>query len=320
MVQLGSPWRLNTIYRTNMQSSMMAGRWQRFYENRRNRPYLQYIAVMDAATRHSHAELHGKIFHIDDPIWNTIYPPNGFNCRCRVRALTAAQAKQRGFNPKSKYQPTDDFPDKGFNHNSGIGQVANDIKAWKSWHKLDRLKNKRFVTEQIRTHVDKLVQLNYYANFVDKVFHRGRSIGELLVVGYLGQNEFNFIKSVSPNIDNGALVLRDGLLVGPKAKRHSRTQARRKKTTANALSQTDWKLLPFYLVRQKAVYWDKMGDSMIVIFKSLKDPRWIKLVYRYGEFKKEGIIGVTVRTAFYIDQIDIYTADKNRFVLIEGGL
>ncbi len=36
--------------------------------------------------------LHSKIFHYDDPIWDTIYPPNGFNCRCHVRALTNGQA------------------------------------------------------------------------------------------------------------------------------------------------------------------------------------------------------------------------------------
>ncbi|EKO1256999.1 phage head morphogenesis protein, partial [Salmonella enterica] len=27
----------------------------------------------------------------DDPIWQTLFPPNGYNCRCYVRALTQAQ-------------------------------------------------------------------------------------------------------------------------------------------------------------------------------------------------------------------------------------
>lgn len=148
VVQLGSPWRLNTIYRTNMQSAMMAGRWKRFYENKRNRPYLQYIAVMDAATRHSHAELHGKIFHIDDPIWNTIYPPNGFNCRCRVRALTEKQAAQRGYKPKQKTKVSDDFPDRGFSHHVGKNQQALRDKLISSWNKINTGATKKLANTQ----------------------------------------------------------------------------------------------------------------------------------------------------------------------------
>lgn len=40
--------------------------------------------------------MHGRVFHHDDPIWNTHYPPCALNCRCRVRALTERQVRQRG--------------------------------------------------------------------------------------------------------------------------------------------------------------------------------------------------------------------------------
>ena len=55
-----------------------------------------YDAVLDASTRPSHAAFDGQCFRADDPIWDTHYPPNGFNCRCRVRALTARQVEARG--------------------------------------------------------------------------------------------------------------------------------------------------------------------------------------------------------------------------------
>lgn len=95
LVQLGSVRRLKTIYQTNVQSAYMAGRYRRQMEADAF-PYLQYLAVMDSRTRQSHALLHGKVWRKDDPVWNSIYPPNGYNCRCRTRALTARQLDRAG--------------------------------------------------------------------------------------------------------------------------------------------------------------------------------------------------------------------------------
>lgn len=95
LVQLGSVRRLKTIYQTNVQSAYMAGRYKRQMEADAF-PYLQYVAVMDSKTRPSHSLLHGKIWRKDDPVWDTIYPPRGYNCRCRTRALTAGQVEREG--------------------------------------------------------------------------------------------------------------------------------------------------------------------------------------------------------------------------------
>ncbi|HDH0770511.1 TPA: minor capsid protein, partial [Klebsiella pneumoniae] len=86
--QLGNPARLSTIYRTNTQAAYMSARHESMLANAENRPYWRYVAVMDAKTRPSHARLHNRVFHYLDPIWQYIFPPNGFNCRCRAEALT----------------------------------------------------------------------------------------------------------------------------------------------------------------------------------------------------------------------------------------
>ena len=95
-VTLGTPWRLRNIYRTNLQSAYMAGRWKRQREGVGRRPYWQYVAVLDDATRPSHRALHNRVFRWDDPFWDSHYPPNGWGCRCRVRALTERQVEARG--------------------------------------------------------------------------------------------------------------------------------------------------------------------------------------------------------------------------------
>ena len=118
-VQLGSPHRLKTIYRTNVQSSYNAGRWKGQFRNRKRRPWLQLIEVLDASTRPRHRVQSGSIAKVTSQFWkapNSWYPPNGFNCRGRVRALTEAQAKARGA-PKIKARIP---PDPGFGGNPGI--------------------------------------------------------------------------------------------------------------------------------------------------------------------------------------------------------
>lgn len=96
VVQLGSPWRIRTIIRTNVATAYNAGRYRRQSEIAAARPYWQYLAIRDASSRPSHAAMHGKVFRADDPIWDTIYPANGFGCRCRVRALSERQVRRRG--------------------------------------------------------------------------------------------------------------------------------------------------------------------------------------------------------------------------------
>ncbi|MDR1890137.1 MAG: minor capsid protein [Zoogloeaceae bacterium] len=95
-VQLGSNRRLRTIFQTNVQTSYMAGRYKQYLDNAENRPYWRYVAVMDSRTRAGHAALNGKVWRADDPIWQTLWPPNGWGCRCRVQALSAAEFEKSG--------------------------------------------------------------------------------------------------------------------------------------------------------------------------------------------------------------------------------
>ena len=78
--QLGSPHRLKTIYRTNMQSALQAGRYDQQMESAPSDGWLRYVAILDQSTRSSHSAMDGFQRPASDPIWNRIYPPNGFNC------------------------------------------------------------------------------------------------------------------------------------------------------------------------------------------------------------------------------------------------
>jgi SPP1 gp7 family putative phage head morphogenesis protein len=77
---------LKTEYNQAHQTARMAAKWKRFEEGKDLYPNLVYVAVMDERTRESHAKLNGTVRPIDDPFWDIYYPPNGWGCRCSVRA------------------------------------------------------------------------------------------------------------------------------------------------------------------------------------------------------------------------------------------
>lgn len=78
---------LKAEYQTAIGSSRMAGEWQRIQEDKDVLPYLQYETVGDGRVRPEHAVLDKIIRKVDDKFWDTLYPPNGWNCRCTVKSL-----------------------------------------------------------------------------------------------------------------------------------------------------------------------------------------------------------------------------------------
>ncbi len=92
-----APWRLRTIYHTNLQSAYMAGRYAQMKGATETHPYWQYVAVMDRRTRPAHRALHGRTFRHDDAVWSAgFYPPLGYRCRCRVRPVSDTTLKSEG--------------------------------------------------------------------------------------------------------------------------------------------------------------------------------------------------------------------------------
>lgn len=111
--------RLNTVFRTNVNSAYQAGRYKNLTANVNNRPYWMYVGIMDDRIRPSHASAHGKVFRYDHPFWAHFYPPNGFNCRCSVTALSEKDLKRRGLSVEDeadaniRHSQTQDSPKDG---------------------------------------------------------------------------------------------------------------------------------------------------------------------------------------------------------------
>ncbi|WP_025377255.1 phage head morphogenesis protein [Yersinia hibernica] len=142
-----TPRRLKTIFQTNMQSAYNAGRYEEQLANAEFRPYWERVAVMDRLTRPKHAALNGFTARYDDPVWQFMYPPDGYRCRCRVRArseadisrysITVQSSQDRIETVQQAWGPNDTrtvqafringelyTPDAGFGHNPGQGNLS----------------------------------------------------------------------------------------------------------------------------------------------------------------------------------------------------
>lgn len=100
----GRNWRSRVIYETNMRQSYNAGRYAQQMALRSTLPYIQYHHS-DAVQhpRPVHLGWNGKVWRADDPIWNAIYPANGWGCQCYTSSLSERDLQRLG---KSGPDPT----------------------------------------------------------------------------------------------------------------------------------------------------------------------------------------------------------------------
>ena len=132
--ELGSPHRLEVIFRTNMQMSYSVGQWQQIVEQSEDAPWLMYDAVDDYRTRPEHRAWDNIVLRWDNPWWKTHYPPNGWLCRCgviqlsdmdlEVMGLSVSKAPQISYynwqNPRTlKNEKIPEGIDAGFDYNPG---------------------------------------------------------------------------------------------------------------------------------------------------------------------------------------------------------
>ena len=82
-----------TEYDTAYYAAQSASRYKQLKRKEKLFPYWEYRAIHDEHTRPEHMKLDGVVLPSNDKLWNQIYPPNGWNCRCRVKPLLKGEFK-----------------------------------------------------------------------------------------------------------------------------------------------------------------------------------------------------------------------------------
>ena len=99
---------LKTVFYTNVYSAYNAGRYKQLMADD-NTEWLKYLTAGDDFVRPEHAKLHGFMAPKDDPIWDTIWPPNGFKCRCKVVRVRKSEIPEDGVADVAKGEPDEGF-------------------------------------------------------------------------------------------------------------------------------------------------------------------------------------------------------------------
>ena len=291
VVQLGSPRRLATIYQTNyqtnMQSAYMAGRYAAAMESSDSHPYWLYLAVMDSHTRRSHAALNGKVYRFDDPIWQHITPPNGYNCRCRFVAISQRELERRGLKVESSQgqtrtqmvetgvdprtgeirqqavtslrttdssgKPITFRPDAGFDGSPVQSHLMDDLLLRKAQNTLG---DEQGLAEVQRVLLDP-VRLKAWQAFVDTAIAAGRPQGQSMAFGALTAADLAFAVARGAQVQSGVIFISDSKLAGQKARRHAQAD--------NALTALELKALPQQFAAAEQVLWDIKNRTLLYI-------------------------------------------------------
>ena len=134
------PWRVQTIYRTNMQSAFQAGRISNQKAVASSRPFWRYVSVVDRNTTSGCNELQGTVLRYDDPFWKNNYPPRHYNCRALVQTLSESQMERYGYSLADSEAMKDVAPAKGFGGQPDGGYMPDkkdfDKKLFNEFNKL----------------------------------------------------------------------------------------------------------------------------------------------------------------------------------------
>lgn len=115
-------YRLDNIFRTNIQNNYNRGRWEKLQATKKARPFLMYDAINDSRVRPTHLEMDGIIRPVGDAFWDDHAPSNGYRCRCRLISLSEKQAQRRSGEGKGlnkRINSKNMQPDKGWDYNPG---------------------------------------------------------------------------------------------------------------------------------------------------------------------------------------------------------
>ncbi|EEW5644061.1 phage head morphogenesis protein, partial [Escherichia coli] len=285
-VQLGSPRRLALIYNVNTRVAYNAGRYTQMMNNTDTHPFWQYVAVIDSRTRPEHAKLHLLVFRFDDVFWQTHYPPNDWECRCRVRALSAARMKAMGLTVSygASYMHTHEVdagtdkasgelfrttsttfdngrvkmtPGVGWSYNPGSAAFGTDQALIRKLIEVKSPALREMVVQEMNNSPERQLAFRIWAKNIMKTRRGGNDIRTL---GFMTESIAQAVESRTGTPPARLLAMSGKNVLHADSMKHQ--------NDGIALTPEDFGRLPAMLAKPKAVLWDKRHNNLMYIVES----------------------------------------------------
>ncbi|EBA4379730.1 phage head morphogenesis protein [Salmonella enterica] len=335
-VQLGSPRRLALIYNVNTRVAYNVGRYAQLMNSTDTHPFWQYVAVMDSRTRPSHAALNGLVFRYDDPFWKTHYPPNGWNCRCRVRALSQARMDSLGLKATQgdKYLTTKKVqaavnkatgeiinmdvttfadgarimtPDAGWSYNPGAAAFGLDQTLIRKLIEVKSPELRNMVVQEMNNSPERQRAFRVWVENVTKVRRSGHDIRTL---GFMSESIAAAVEQRTGKPPARLLAMSEKNIMHADSDKHHQDDI--------ALHPDDLALLPSLLAHPEAVLWDKVHRNLMYIVETRDGTAKIVVNAPYSLKRQPDQLDVVIN-AYRVNKFDIEKAiEGGKLELIEG--
>lgn len=337
-VQLGSPRRLALIYNVNTRVAYNVGRYAQLMNSTDTHPFWQYVAVMDSRTRPSHAALNGLVFRYDDPFWKTHYPPNGWNCRCRVRALSQARMDALGLKATQgdKYLTTKKVqaavnkatgeiidmdvtifadgarvmtPDVGWSYNPGSAAFGLDQTLIRKLIEVKSPQLREMVVKEMNNSPERQLAFRRWA---ERVVAKRRGGHDIRTLGFMSESVANSVEQRTGEPPARLLAMSEKNLLHADSDKHH--------DTGVALTADDLALLPSLLARAEAVLWDKVHHNLMYIVTTKDGLAKIVVNAPYGIKRQPDSLDVVIN-AYRVKKVALEDDIRGgKLEVIEGKL
>ncbi|AQZ95555.1 phage minor head protein [Halopseudomonas phragmitis] len=330
----GRAWRSRVIYETNLRTSYAAGRYEQLQAVKEDRPYWMYEHSDAVITpRPEHQAWDGLVIHADDPWWQTHYPPNGWGCQCRVRALNDRDLRRLG---KSGPDTAPASPERSVIHKGETVSVPDGIDP--GW---DYAPGRSAFEQQVQHVLEKVPELpaelgavmsrelvvypavqqalaSDWRRMLDDVVADGKPRGRQLVVGALSPQVVSGMQAAGVVAVTAAITMNDASML------HTLRGAKAAAVTAagkpKALDVDELAQLPAVLAAPQAVLLDVAANTLLYVFPAERRDAG-KLVVLVNYRLKGDERTNSVRSGSLIDWQNVRKdVDNGALVLLEGQL
>ncbi|BBU57396.1 phage head morphogenesis protein [Mameliella alba] len=305
----GEMWRIRTIYRTNMRTTYMAGRYAQLVEG--GFKYWIYRHGGSVEPRLRHLGWDGLVLEADHPFWQTHFPPNGWGCSCRVfGSRTRAGARRKGGDPDKV------LPDNWQDLDPRTGEQRGIGKGWGYAPGAGVVDTVRVGAEMLRK-MHPRIGADYGQSLSGLVAEAWPLWLADVIAG--AQKHPALLGAISPQLQqalaqrsiapqSAEIMIGPNVIVGKKGLRHE--------VAGDALEEVDWMRLPQLIAAPDVVLLDERSGR--VLFLQLDADRLPQLVVAL-DYVRKGEVFNLVRSAYRPRLSDIKARIKGGLLTVLQG-